>query len=262
MPTLERPDGVQIDWRETGEGPGLLISNGFNLTATERLVEMLAENRRVVTFHPRGLGRSSLRGPYDLATGVADVEALIEECGPVEAVFGTGDGAHRAMRVAERRADLVGRIVITSTGLGRSRSRSQAEGGGFGGSPQVLSALMSLIRTDYRSGLRSMIANSGALSEDVVRDRVEALAEEIPQEAALGYLDSWIAASSVDVARRLGPRLTILAYRGNDWFPLSMFESMRDELTEACFELVEDGPLNRPDLTAAVLLRLSEPAKA
>ena len=260
MATLERPDGVQIAWRETGEGPGVLVSNGFNLTATERLVEMLAENRRVMTFHPRGLGRSSLRGPYDLDTGVDDIEALLEACGPVEVVFGTGDGAHRAMRVAERRPDLVGRAVITSTGLGRSRS--QAEGGGFGGSPQVLSALMSLIRTDYRSGLRSMIANSGALSEDDVRDRVETLAEEIPQEAALGYLDSWIAASSVDVARRLGRRLTILAYRGNEWFPLSMFESMRDELTEACFELVDDGPLNRPDLAAAVLLRLSEPAKA
>ena len=260
MPTLERPDGVQIDWRETGEGPAVLVANGFNLTATERLVQLLAESRRVVTFHPRGLGRSTQTGPYDLETGVDDIEALLEECGPVEVVFGTGDGAHRAMRVTDRRPDLVARAVITSTGLGRSRGGGESSG--FGGSPQVLSALMSLLRTDYRSGLRSMIANSGALSEDDVRGRLDTLAEEIPQEAALGYLESWLAASSVDVARRLGPRLTILAYRGNDWFPLSMFESMRDELTQACFELVDDGPLNRPDLTAAVLMRLSEPAKA
>ena len=40
-----------------------------------------------------------------------------------------------------------------------------------------------------------------------------------------------------------------------------MYESMRDYLTEACFEFVEDGPISRPDLTAGVLLRVSEPAK-
>jgi hypothetical protein len=39
-----------------------------------------------------------------------------------------------------------------------------------------------------------------------------------------------------------------------------MYESLRDALTAACFELVEDGPMTRPDLTAPVLLRVSEPA--
>jgi hypothetical protein len=65
----------------------------------------------------------------------------------------------------------------------------------------------------------------------------------------------------MDVARRLGDRVTVLAYPGNAWFPLEMYEALRDSLTGACFELVEDGPMSRPDLTAAVLLRVSEPAK-
>ena len=82
----------------------------------------------------------------------------------------------------------------------------------------------------------------------------------ISQESAIGYLEAWIAAESFDVARRLGSRLTALAYPGNAWFPLEMYESLRDGLTESGFELVEDGPMTRPDLAAPILLRVSEPA--
>ena len=53
----------------------------------------------------------------------------------------------------------------------------------------------------------------------------------IPQEAAIGYLEAWIAAESFDVARRLGSRLTVMAYPGNAWFPIEMYEGMRDHLT-------------------------------
>jgi hypothetical protein len=63
------------------------------------------------------------------------------------------------------------------------------------------------------------------------------------------------------VARRLGDRLTVLAYPGNAWFPLEMYEALRTALTEACFELVDDGPMSRPDLAAGVLMRVSERAK-
>jgi hypothetical protein len=118
---------------------------------------------------------------------------------------------------------------------------------------------MSLMRRDYRSGLRQMLAGS-AHDEDFERDRVEELAAAVPQDASIGYLEAWISAGSMDVARRLGNRLTVLAYPGNAWFPLEMYETLRAALTQACFELVEDGPMTRPDLTAGVLLRVSEPA--
>jgi len=256
MPLLSRPDGVEIYWEQAGDGPALLICNTFNLATIGELIARLAESRRVVTFEPRGVGRSTLTGPYDLGTGVADVEALLEETGPVEVALGIGDGAHRALRVADARPDLADRVVITSTALGRPGDESAP---GFSGSTEVLYALMSLMRRDYRSGLRQMMAGS-AHDEDFERERVEALAEIVPQDAAIGYLEAWISAGSVDIARRLAERLTVLAYPGNAWFPLEMYESLRDALTGACFELVEDGPMTRPDLAAEVLLRVSEPA--
>ena len=255
MPLLSRPDGAQIHWEEAGDGPGVLICNTFNLTPVDSLVERLAPSRRVIYYEPRGLGRSGDEGPYDQATGLADVEALLEETGPVEVAFGIGDGTHRALRIADARPDLVERVAFTSSALGRE----SGERSGFASSTSVLYALMSLLRRDYRSGLRQMLSGS-AHTEAEERERLEELVAAISQESAIGYLEAWIAAESFDVARRLGSRLTALAYPGNAWFPLEMYEGMRDHLTEACFEFVDDGPMSRPDLAADVLLRVSAPA--
>jgi pimeloyl-ACP methyl ester carboxylesterase len=256
MAVLARPDGVDLYWEEAGEGPGVLICNTFNLATIDELVAQVAESRRVIVYEPRGLGRSTKQGPYDLGTGLEDIEALLEETGSVEVALGIGDGSHRALRIADARPDLVDRVVFTSTALGRPGNENAP---GFSGSTEVLYALMSLMRRDYRSGLRQMMAGS-AHDEEFERGRVEELAAIVPQEAAIGYLEAWISAGSIDVARRLGRRLTILAYPGNAWFPLETYESLRHALTEACFELVEDGPMTRPDLAAQVLLRVSEPA--
>lgn len=257
MPLLARPDGAELYWEEAGEGPGVLICNTFNLAPVDRLVERLAASRRVVLYEPRGLGRSTPQGPYDLETGFEDVEALLEETGAVEVALGIGDGTHRALRIADRRPDLVEHVVFTSSALGRESSDERTPG--FSGSTEVLYALMSLMRRDYRSGLRQMMTGS-AKDQNIERERVEELAATVPQDAAIGYLEAWIAAESYEVARRLGRRLTVLAYPGNAWFPLELYEAVRDHLTEACFELVEDGPMTRPDLAAEVLLRVSAPA--
>jgi pimeloyl-ACP methyl ester carboxylesterase len=256
MPSLARPDGVQLYWEETGDGPGVLICNTFNLTSMDGLVERLSSSRRVITYEQRGLARSSQQGPYDLATGVADAEALLEETGAVEVALGIGDGTHRAIRLADTRPDLVDRVIFTSSALGRETG----ERSGFAASTEVLSALMGILRRDYRSGLRQMLSGS-AKDEAEERERLEELVAAIPKDAAIGYLEAWIAAESFDVARRLGSRLTALAYPGNAWFPIEMYEGMRDHLTEACFEFVDDGPVTRPDLAAEVLLKVSEPAK-
>ncbi len=253
MPLLDRPDGAQLYWEQTGDGPGVVICNTFNLAPVEGLVERLVDSRRVLVYEPRGTGRSSPHGPYDLATGVDDLEALLEETGAVEVALGIGDGIHRALPLADARPDLVDRVVITSGALGRDPGENAP---GYSGSTGVLYTLMSLMRRDYRSGLRQMMMGS-ADDEEHERQRVEELAAAVPQGAAIGYLEAWIAADSYEIARRLGDRITVLAYPGNAWFPLELYEAIRDQLTGACFELVEDGPMNRPDLAAEVLLRVS-----
>ena len=54
-------------------------------------------------------------------------------------------------------------------------------------------------------------------------------------------------------ALSLGDRLWILAFGGNPWFPVDQADRMRRALPEAHVLEVEDGPISRPDITAAIV---------
>jgi len=42
----------------------------------EPVAGMIADLARVIRFEPRGCGRSDMAGPYDLATSLADLDAI------------------------------------------------------------------------------------------------------------------------------------------------------------------------------------------
>jgi proline iminopeptidase len=75
---LTRSDGARLWYTVSGDGPALLLANGGPGCADYLgPVAALVEDRvRVVRFEPRGCGRSDRKGPYDLPTTLADVEAL------------------------------------------------------------------------------------------------------------------------------------------------------------------------------------------
>ena len=68
MPFIKRPDGAELHWEERGEGPNVVIANQFfsPLSVFGGLMDLLAERHRLVTYDPRGIGRSSAHGPYDM----------------------------------------------------------------------------------------------------------------------------------------------------------------------------------------------------
>jgi len=79
----ERPDGVEIAWYETGDGPLIVLANQFfGLWYTfEDLLGNLAVDHRVVRYFLRGTGESTRAGPYDLDTDAEDLAAVIESTG-------------------------------------------------------------------------------------------------------------------------------------------------------------------------------------
>ena len=161
MPLLARPDGVQLYWEQAGDGPGVLICNTFNLAPLDGLVERLASSRRVVAYEPRGARPLEPAGPVRPGDRRRGRRGAARGDGP-----GGGRPRHRRRHpprdaLADARPDLVDRVVFTSSALGRE----SGERSGFAASTEVLYALMSLIRRDYRSGLRQMLAGS-AKDED------------------------------------------------------------------------------------------------
>ncbi len=92
-----------------------LLLHGVPQTAIcwRAMVPELAKDRIVLAPDLKGLGESEMRGPYDVATMVDELAALVlhEVDGPVD-VVGHDWGGVLALRLAGARPDLVRRLVV------------------------------------------------------------------------------------------------------------------------------------------------------
>lgn len=262
MPFIDCPDGARLHWEERGAGPALVVANQFfaPLSVFQRLLDMLAEDHRLITYDPRGIGGSSAQGPYDVPTDAQDLATLLEQTcdGPVLLV-GMGDGSNRAVHVARDRPELASAVVCVS---GNPVSRTAGEGGeGLAASDSVIEALLAMMETDYRGALRTMISTANPdLDEAAVRERVSTSVERCPQEAAAPRMRSWIADEALGPARELGDRLWILEDGTNPWF-LSTAQRTMELLPDAHVEVVEDGAVSRPDIAASYIRALTGAAE-
>lgn len=258
MAQLTRPDGAQIEWRLHGDGGPLVVVSQMGMHppgVLDRIVAELAPDHRVLTYDLRGTGASSEHGPYDLETDAADLAAVVEEAGGEALAIGLGDGARRAIQAAQR-PKLVHTVVVSGEmPLGASGSVT-ATRGSLADSPAVLDALVQLLETDYRAGLRTLLESSEEdWSEGLTQERIDATAAHIPQEVGVTRLRSWIGDDSRERASRLGGRLWFLHYPSNAWFRGTL-ETLRKELPEAHFEPVPDGVISRPAENADVVRRI------
>src|SRR5688500_5437756 len=258
MPLLKLSDGAELHWDERGAGPLVVISNQFfsETWVFEGLIALLAEEHRVVTYDPRGTGRSARKGPYELEVDARDLVELIEAGGPPAVVICMGDGSNRAVHAAAARMDLIDAVGCAA---GNPVGASAVEGAdGLAGSESVLAALVSMMETDYRGALRTMIGTANpAFDEETVRMRVNSTAENCPQDVAAERIRSWIADVALEPARALGDRLWILESGGNPWFPIEVARRSRALIPEAHIMEVEDGALSRPDITVDVVRTLT-----
>jgi pimeloyl-ACP methyl ester carboxylesterase len=258
MPTTKLPDGVEIHWDERGEGPLVVIANQFfsESWVFEGLVGLLAEDHRVVFYDPRGTGRSSRVGPYSIEVDAGDLLAVVEDAGAPAVVVGMGDGSNRAVHAAAARPDVIDVVVCAG---GNPVGATAVEGtDGLAGSESVLEALVSMMETDYRGALRTMIGTANpTFDEETVRMRVNSTCENCPQDVAAERMRSWIADNALEPARALGDRLWILEPGGNPWFPIEVLRRSRKLIPEAHIREVEDGALSRPDITVDVVRSLT-----
>jgi pimeloyl-ACP methyl ester carboxylesterase len=258
MATTRLPDGVEIHWDQRGDGPLVVIVNQFFSEAWvfEGLTSLLAEEHRVVTYDPRGTGRSSRTGPYEIEVDARDLVALVESLGPPALLVGMGDGSNRAVHAAAARPDLVDAVVCAA---GNPVGATAVEGtDGLAGSESVLEALMSMMETDYRGALRTMMGTANPnFDEETLRMRVASTSENCPQDVAAERMRSWINDRALESAQALGDRLWVLEPGGNPWFPIEVTRRSRVLIPEAHIREVEDGALSRPDITADVVRALT-----
>jgi pimeloyl-ACP methyl ester carboxylesterase len=262
MPLLARDDGVEIHWEERGSGP-LVVLGAYCIShpsVFDPLAADLAADHRVVRYDDRGSGESTRRGPYDMGTAVADLEAVTEATGGSCVVVALADAVNRAVRVAASRPDLVRAIVVSG---GNPAGRSALEGtDAMVSSEPVVEAFLSMVETDYRGALRTLTsAGNQQMSQDEVRERVRLQAEYQPQDAAASRLRAWAADDATEYARQCGDRLWLLYSDdlGGGWFPTGEEgrRIARRLFPDAHVERVENGIISRPDLTASAVRRVT-----
>jgi pimeloyl-ACP methyl ester carboxylesterase len=261
VPRLKRPDGVEINWEGRGEGPLALIAPPcFSLPVVfSSLISELVDDHRVITYDPRGTGDSTRSGPYDMRTDVEDLAALLEHAAGEPAVLvATGDATHRAIHVATERPEFVRGIVCPGVAPLGAQADYPSLGEGLASSAEVVGALLQLLESDYRSGMRTAVeAANPQLDDEALRQRIAASLAYATQEATVGRLRAWIADDARDPARVVGDKLWMLYFPGNAWFPPELARIVEREAPEAHVEQVENGAMSRPDLTAGFVRRIT-----
>jgi pimeloyl-ACP methyl ester carboxylesterase len=221
--------------------------------------DLLLSEFRVVRFDERGTGQSDRVGPYDMATGVSDLELICETAGPFEAALCLVDSANRAVRVANAQPDLVRLVFCVGSapfGVGAlSHSESLLS------SEAVVSTYLQQLEADYRGAVRAALAGANTgLNDDQVRERVQIQMDYIDAEAAAVRAREWASDSDAEEpGQALGNRLSVCLSKTmggpGAWFPsgAEMEPVVRDMFSDAQVHWTDDGIVSTPGQVVGVL---------
>jgi pimeloyl-ACP methyl ester carboxylesterase len=269
MPRLRRPDGIDIHLEEQGEGPLVVLAPFMNHhpSVFANLIADLTRDHRVARYDARGTGESTCVGPHDIETGAADLAAVIERSGPPAVVVTVADGLNCALRVAAQRPDLISALLgvgmVSPVGFKDLQMHADA----MMTSDSVVEMMREQLRHDYRGALRATVAlPDPQMSEDEIRARVDAQASYCAAETAVAQLRAWLDDDPLEASQQIGDRLW-LVWRpdaaGPMFPPVPEMQDMAARLVpEAHVEIVGDGMVSRPDLTAAIVRRITASAPA
>jgi pimeloyl-ACP methyl ester carboxylesterase len=267
MPDLSRPDGARIHYDVRGEGePAILLASYWSWVPDtyDDLLTELAADHRVATYHLRGNGDSSRKGPFDMKTDAADLEAMIEEVGGPAVVIATADSSNRAVDVAARRGDLIAAVVCFGAA---PFALSQFEGSeGMVSSETVVGAFIEMLESNYRGAMRTFMESTNPQMSDIERrDRVAFQAEFCGAQAAVERLRSWVDDDPSEAARALGERLWVFAAGdvAGAWLPPGpeVARITRETLPQAKVIDLEPGPVSNPSGTAEEIRRIASTAR-
>jgi pimeloyl-ACP methyl ester carboxylesterase len=262
MPSLPRPDGAEIHWEAQGDGPVVVLVHHtawsypglYGGLRTE-----LARDHRFVLYDPRGCGKSSRQGPYDPETDAADLSAVTEELGGGAVAIAVGDGLNRTARVAAARPDLISEVIAIAPAPAAFLPRGELKGAEvMAASEGVIEMLLKLMTTDPRAALRTLIgAVNPELDGEQLRERVERVADYIDLGAGTERVQAWLSDDISAEAAALGDRLWILHGGSDPMFEGALGERTAELYPRAQIEEIVEGPISRPEVTAAYVRRLT-----
>ena len=128
-----RVNDIMIGYRIFGDGPPLLLINGFCSTMdtwNPRVLEKLSGHYRVIIFDNRGTGYSSTGTvPFSISLFASDTLALLDalEMSRIYCI-GLSMGSYIAQEIALRCPDIVTRLILVSGDCGGKESARMSSG--------------------------------------------------------------------------------------------------------------------------------------
>jgi pimeloyl-ACP methyl ester carboxylesterase len=177
-------------------------------------------------------------------------------------VIAAGDGLNRAVRVAPARPDLISHVVAIAPAPAAVLPRSELAGSGvLAASDSVIEMMLRMMSVQPRAALREMIATVNPdLGEEQLRERVEVVADYLTPEAGTERARSWLEDDVREQMRMLGGRLVIVHGGADPLLGGELAGRVTELFPAAQVEELADGPVSRPELTAARVRRLTGPA--
>jgi pimeloyl-ACP methyl ester carboxylesterase len=141
MPFVKADDGLKIYYEQRGSGSAVLLSHGFRASSPiwQNQMAALSDRYRVIVWDMRGHGRSDSpddTAAYSLQSAVADMAAVLRECGAQRAAIGglsLGGLVSLAFHVAY--PDKTAALLLFDTGPGQRRVAARDGKAGVAGEP-------------------------------------------------------------------------------------------------------------------------------
>jgi pimeloyl-ACP methyl ester carboxylesterase len=113
-------NGIRIHYRETGDGPALLLIHGFTVAGQfwDSMVPFFAEDHRVIVVDLPGHGRSTGHaGPYRYRQVAADMYGLLDHLGLDQVrAMGHSAGGNTLVHMATQQPERIESMVLIAGG--------------------------------------------------------------------------------------------------------------------------------------------------
>ncbi|MFL5616919.1 MAG: alpha/beta fold hydrolase [Gemmatimonadaceae bacterium] len=243
------PGGLELAYDEAGSGMPLVLVHGWPHDRTMWAGQLggLATYARVIAPDLRGVGGSTVRGPYTIDQYADDLAAFLQSLGIARAVVcGLSMGGYIAFSMLRRHRDRIRALILADTRATADTDEMRAN----------RARLISLIEQEGMSALaarqlhpslsRSTLERQAPLAETVRR-----MMASVPAEGAIGALramaerpDSTPLLGTIDVP-------TLVVGGAEDGItPPEVLRSMASSIPNSRVEILEHGghlsPLERP----------------
>ena len=243
------PGGLQLAYDEAGSGTPLLLVHGwpFDRTMWAGQLGGLATYARVLAPDLRGVGESTVSGPYTIDQYADDLVAFLDSLGIASAVVcGLSMGGYIAFAMLRRHRERIRALILADTRATADTDEARAN----------RARLITLIEQEGTTALAARqieptLGRSTLERQPLLVETVRRMMASVPPEGAIGALRAMAARpDSTPLLGTIDVPTLVVGGAEDGITPPDVLRGMAASIPESRVEILEQGghlcPLERP----------------